>query len=136
MIINMLYKIRESPVDPHDFLWLHFYSGSSLLWLLREDPPGNLLQTAVAGHLASERGPALGTPGQLGPGGAGAAHDVTLATLPDLSRTMSSRCHTIRSDLGWGLADINADGTVKTLQDLLVLSGTGKCLLEKSEVMI
>ena len=47
---------------------------------------------------------------------------------------MSSRCHTIRSDLGWGLADINADGTVKTLQDLLVLSGTGKCLLEKSEV--
>ena len=47
---------------------------------------------------------------------------------------MSSRCHTIRSDLGWGLADINADGTVKTLQDLLVLSGTGNCLLEKSEV--
>ena len=50
-----------------------------------EGPPGELLQGPVAGHLATERHPALGADGQLGPVSAVLTHDVTLGALPDLT---------------------------------------------------
>ena len=61
--------------------------GCGLLLLLGECPPGELLQRPVAGHVATERDPALGTDGQLRPVSTVATHNVTLGTLPDLSRT-------------------------------------------------
>ena len=54
------------------------------LLLPGEGPPGELLQRPVAGHLATERHPALGADGQLGPVSAVLTHDVTLGALPDL----------------------------------------------------